>query len=91
MFIGRGAGQNRAVNAARQALASPLLDVSVEGAKEVLCNIAGSNLTLFEVNNAAEVIRQVVHPEANVIFGVVLDPNDDINASPVSPFSFPAI
>ncbi|MBI3931652.1 MAG: cell division protein FtsZ [Chloroflexi bacterium] len=76
MSIGRGSGQNRAADAARQALASPLLDVSVEGAKRVLFNIAGSNnLTLFEVNNAAEVIRQVVHPEANVIFGVVLDPN----------------
>jgi cell division protein FtsZ len=75
MSIGRGSGQNRAVDAAKQALASPLLDVSVEGAKGVLFNVAGSNLTLFEVNNAAEVIRQVVHPEANVIFGVVLDPN----------------
>ena len=75
MSIGRGSGQNRAVDAAKQALASPLLDVSVEGAKRVLFNVAGSNLTLFEVNSAAEVIRQVVHPEANVIFGVVLDPN----------------
>ena len=75
MSIGRGSGQNRAVDAAKQALASPLLDVSVEGAKRVLFNIAGSNLTLFEVNSAAEVIRQVVHPEANVIFGVALDPN----------------
>jgi len=75
MSIGRGSGQNRAVDAAKQALASPLLDVSMEGAKAVLFNIAGSNLTLFEVNNAAEVIRQAVDPDANVIFGVVLDPN----------------
>ncbi len=76
MSIGRGSGQNRAVDAAKQALASPLLDVSMEGAKGVLFNVAGSsNLTLFEVNNAAEVIRQAVDPEANVIFGVVLDPN----------------
>jgi cell division protein FtsZ len=74
MSIGRGSGHNRAVDAAKQALDSPLLDVSMEGAKGVLFNVAGSNLTLFEINSAAEVIRQVVHPEANVIFGVVLDP-----------------
>ncbi|OGN89084.1 MAG: cell division protein FtsZ [Chloroflexi bacterium RBG_13_46_14] len=75
MSIGHGSGQHRAIDAARQALASPLLDVSVEGAKGVLFNIAGSDLTLFEVNNAAEVIREIVHPQANVIFGVVLDSN----------------
>jgi cell division protein FtsZ len=76
MSIGRGSGQNRAVDAAKQALASPLLDVAMEGAKGVLFNVAGSNtLSLFEVNAAAEVIRQAVDPEANVIFGVVLDPN----------------
>jgi cell division protein FtsZ len=75
MSIGRGTGQNRATDAARQALASPLLDVSMQGAKGVLFNIAGADLTLFEVNNAAEVIRQSVDPNANVIFGVVLDPN----------------
>jgi cell division protein FtsZ len=76
MSIGRGSGQNRARDAAKEALASPLLDVSMEGAKGVLFNIAGgSNLTLFEVNDAAEVIRQAIDPEANVIFGVVLDPN----------------
>jgi cell division protein FtsZ len=75
MSIGRGTGQNRAIDAAKEALASPLLDVSMQGAKGVLFNIAGSNLTLYEVNNAAEVIRQAVDPQANVIFGVVLDPN----------------
>jgi len=76
MSIGHGTGQNRAVNAAKEALASPLLDVSVEGAKGALFNVAGSSdLTLFEVNEAAEVIRQAVDPEANVIFGVVLDNN----------------
>ncbi len=74
MSIGHGSGQNRAVNAAKEALASPLLDVSIEGAKGVLFNIAGgSDLTLFEVNEAAEVIRQAVDPEANVIFGVNVD------------------
>ena len=75
MSIGRGTGQNRAVDAAKQALASPLLDVSMQGAKGVLFNVSGANLTLYEVNNAAEVIRQAVDPDANVIFGVVLDAN----------------
>jgi cell division protein FtsZ len=76
MSVGHGSGQNRAVDAAKEALASPLLDVSIDGAKGVLFNIAGgSNFTLFEVNGAADVIRQSVDPEANVIFGVVLNPN----------------
>ncbi len=75
MSIGHGTGQNRATDAAKEALASPLLDVSMQGAKGVLFNISGSNLTLFEVNNAAEIIKQAVDPQANVIFGVVMDPN----------------
>ncbi|MFC1870436.1 cell division protein FtsZ, partial [Chloroflexota bacterium] len=76
MSVGKGAGQNRAADAAKQALASPLLDVSVAGAKGVLFNVAGgSSLTLFEVNAAADLIKQAVDPEANVIFGVVVDPN----------------
>ncbi len=74
MSIGRGTGPNRAIDAAKQALASPLLDVSMEGAKGVLFNITGgSSLTLFEVNSAAEVIKQAVDPNANVIFGVALE------------------
>ena len=73
MSIGHGTGQNRAVDAAKQALASPLLDVSVNGAKGVLLNMAGGNLSLMEVNAAAEVIKAAVDPHANVIFGVVLD------------------
>jgi len=76
MSIGRGSGQNRAVDAAKEALSSPLLDVTIEGAKGVLFNITGGGgLSLFEVNNAAEVIRQAIDPEANIIFGVVLDSN----------------
>ncbi|MGP8079427.1 MAG: cell division protein FtsZ [Dehalococcoidales bacterium] len=76
MSIGRGTGPNRAIDAAKEALASPLLDVSMEGAKGVLFNITGSNsLTLFEVNAAAEVIKQTVDPNANVIFGVAFDTN----------------
>jgi len=76
MSIGVGTGKNRAVEAAKEALASPLLDVSVEGAKGILFNVAGGPaLTLFEVNEAAQVVRQAVDPAANIIFGVVQDPS----------------
>jgi len=78
MSMGRGSGQNRAVDAAREALASPLLDVSAGGSKGVLFNVVGgSNLALVEVNEAAEVIKQAVDPEANIIFGVAHDPSMD--------------
>ncbi len=78
MSVGRGSGQNRAVDAAKEALASPLLDVSIEGSRGVLFNVVGSSsLTLFEVNEAAEVIKQAVDPEANIIFGVGHDPTMD--------------
>ena len=74
MSVGVGSGQNRAANAAKAALDSPLLDVSVDGSRGVLFNIAGgNNLTLFEVNEAAQVIREAVDPNANIIFGVVFD------------------
>jgi cell division protein FtsZ len=76
MSIGHGTGINRATDAAKEALASPLLDVAIEGSKAVLFNVAGdSSLTLFEVNQAAAVIKQAVDPEANIIFGVACDPN----------------
>jgi len=78
MSVGKGSGQNRAAEAAKTALASPLLDVSVSGAKGVLFNITGGpSLTLFECNEAAQVISQAVDPRANVIFGVVFDPRMD--------------
>ncbi|MFC1915806.1 cell division protein FtsZ [Chloroflexota bacterium] len=78
MSIGTGSGQNRAVDAAKQALASPLLDVSINGSKAVLFNVVGgSSLTLFEVNEAADIIRQAVDPEANIIFGVAHAPDMD--------------
>jgi len=78
MSIGMGTGNNRAVDAAKDALASPLLDVSIKGAKGVLFNITGSaNLTLHEVNLAAEIIRQSVDPGANIIFGVRHDEKMD--------------
>jgi cell division protein FtsZ len=76
MSMGRGSGQNRAVSAAKEALASPMLDVSITGAKGVLFNVAGgSSLTLFEVSEAAKIIGEAVDPEANIIFGVNVDPN----------------
>jgi cell division protein FtsZ len=76
MSIGIGSSKNRAVDAAKEALASPLLDVSIEGAKGVLYNVAGGpGLTLFEVNEAAAVIKQAVDPAANIIFGVVQEPS----------------
>jgi cell division protein FtsZ len=76
MSIGVGSGKTRAVEAAKEALASPLLDVSIDGSKGVLFNVVGgSSLTLFEVNEAAEVIKDAVDPDANIIFGVAHDPN----------------
>src|SRR3972149_6277218 len=76
MSIGKAGGQNRAIDAAKNAIASPLLDVSIEGAKGVLFNVTGGeNLTLHEVNEAAEVISKAVDPEAKIIFGVRFDPS----------------
>ncbi len=70
MGIGRASGENRALDAARQAVASPLLEVNITGAQGILFNITGSsNLTLFEVTEAAEEIRAAADPEANIIFG----------------------
>jgi cell division protein FtsZ len=74
MGIGHGAGDDRAEEAARSAISSPLLEASIEGAKGVLLSIAGpSDLTLHEVNRAAELITKVAHPDANIIFGAVID------------------
>ncbi len=78
MSIGIGSGKNRAMDAAKEALASPLLDVSIDGSKGVLFNVVGgSSLTLFEVNEAAEIIKGAVDADANIIFGVAHDPNMD--------------
>ncbi|TDA70485.1 MAG: cell division protein FtsZ [Clostridia bacterium] len=74
MGIGRASGEKRAVEAARMAISSPLLETSIEGARGVLLNITGgSNLGLFEVNEAAEIIASSADPEANIIFGAVID------------------
>jgi cell division protein FtsZ len=70
MGIGRATGENRALEAARQAVASPLLEINIAGAQGILFNICGSsNLTLWEVTEAAEEIRAAADPEANIIFG----------------------
>jgi len=74
MAIGVGEGDNRAADAAMAAINSKLLDVSIDGAKGVLYNIKGDHsLTLIEVNEAAELIKQMVDPEANIIFGTAID------------------
>jgi cell division protein FtsZ len=70
MGIGRASGENRAVEAAQQAIASPLLELDIHGAQGILWNITGSaNLSLYEVNEAAEAIKEAADPEANIIFG----------------------
>lgn len=70
MGIGRASGDNRALEAARQAIASPLLEVNITGAQGILFNVTGSsNLSLYEVTEAAEEIRAAADPEANIIFG----------------------
>jgi cell division protein FtsZ len=74
MAVGRGSGANRAIDAARQALSSPLLDVNINGATGVLLNVTGSsNLAISEVHEAAQVIKEAVDPDANIIFGVAND------------------
>ena len=74
MGIGQGAGEDRAEEAAKSAISSPLLESSIEGARGVLLSIAGpTDLTLHEVNKAADAITRVAHPDANIIFGAVID------------------
>jgi cell division protein FtsZ len=76
MGIGRASGEERAVDAAKQAISSPLLDVTIDGARGVLFNICGGpGLTLFEVEEAANIIRERVDAGANIRFGAVIDPS----------------
>ena len=78
MGIGRASGENRAEDAAKQAIQSPLLETSIEGARGVIINITGgNNLGLHEVNTAAELVQRSVDPEANIIFGAVIDESLD--------------
>ena len=76
MGVGRASGENRAEDAAKEAIQSPLLETSIEGAKGVIINITGGeDLGLHEVNTAAELVQRSVDPEANIIFGTVTDPS----------------
>lgn len=74
MGVGVSTGEGRAVNAARAAITSPLLEASINGARGILMNIVGSSsATLQEITDAAEIIHSVAHPDANIIFGSVID------------------
>lgn len=87
MAIGNARSENRAQNAAEQAIASKLLDVSIDGAQSILFNVTGGlDMTLHEVNEAAEIIRATAHPDANIIFGAVIDPSleDEIRVTVIA-------
>jgi cell division protein FtsZ len=74
MGIGRGSGDNRAIEAARAAVDSPLLELSIEGAKGILFNITGGpDLGMYEIDEAAKVITEAADPDANIIFGSIID------------------
>lgn len=93
MGIGRARGENRSAEAARMAISSPLLETSIEGAKGVLFNISGgSDLTLFEINEAAEIIHQAADVEANIIFGANIDEslNDEVRVTVIATGFAPA-
>jgi cell division protein FtsZ len=87
MAVGRASGENRAVAAAEAAIKSPLLDVTIDGARGVLFNVtAGEALTLHEVDEAAQVIRRVADPDVNLIFGAVIAPEmkDDLQITVIA-------
>ncbi len=76
MAVGHAGGEDRARLAAEMAISSQLLDVTINGARGILFNVTGGpNLTLFEVNQAAAIIKETAHPDVNLIFGAVIDPN----------------
>jgi cell division protein FtsZ len=75
MGIGEGSGEHRAADAAQKAIASPLLETTIEGARGVIFNITGGlDLSMYEVNEAAEMIARAVDSEAQIIFGASVDP-----------------
>jgi cell division protein FtsZ len=87
MAVGTGTGEDRAKNAAEQAISSQLLDITIDGARGVLFNVTGGpDMTLFEVNQAAAIIRETAHPDVNMIFGAVIDQNmgDDIRITVIA-------
>ncbi len=76
MAVGQASGEDRAVKAAEQAISNQLLDVTIDGARGILFNVTGGeNLKLFEVNQAAAIIKETAHPDVNLIFGAVIDEN----------------
>jgi cell division protein FtsZ len=76
MAVGRASGEERARKAAEQAISSQLLDITIDGARGVIFNVTGGpNLSLFEVNEAAAIIKGTAHPDVNLIFGAVIDPS----------------
>ncbi|EKD53348.1 MAG: hypothetical protein ACD_61C00062G0001 [uncultured bacterium] len=87
MGVGRSSGEKRAIIAANAAISSPLLEVSIDGAKGILFNIAGGeNLTLSEINEASSIITQSADPDANIIFGTTIreDLGEDIQISVIA-------
>jgi len=87
MGMGRASGENRAIKAAERAINSPILETNIQGAKGILFNISGSsNLTLYEVNEAAEIISKAANPEANIIFGAVIkeELNDEVKITVIA-------
>ena len=76
MAVGNGTGEDRAREAAEQAISSQLLDITIDGARGILFNVTGGpDMTLFEVNQAAAIIKETAHPDVNLIFGAVIDQN----------------
>ncbi len=87
MGIGRASGENRAEEAAKQAINSPLLESSIEGARGVILNIrGGSDLGIFEINTAAELVQKSIDPDANIIFGAMIDESmgDEITVTAIA-------
>jgi len=87
MAVGTGTGDERAKKAAEAAISSQLLDITIDGARGVLFNVTGGpSMTLFEVNQAAAIIRETSHPDVNMIFGAVIDPNmgDDLRITVIA-------
>jgi cell division protein FtsZ len=87
MAVGRANGEDRARKAAEMAISSQLLDVTIDGARGILFNVTGGNeMTLFEVNEAAAIIKETAHPDVNLIFGAVIDPDmgDEIRVTVIA-------
>jgi len=87
MAVGCANGEDRAIKAAEMAISNQLLDITIDGARGILFNVTGGpNLTLFEVNQAAAIIKETAHPEVNLIFGAVIDPDmgDDVRITVIA-------